>query len=94
MKKKIKLTYLKQPAKFIKKNNINENEIDDLVIKLVKIIKFNKQINLDFKTLKGELKGKYRIRKGKLRIIVTIKDNEIIIEAIIENIDFRGSIYK
>ena len=94
MKKKIKLTYLKQAAKFIKKNNINENEIDDLVIKLVKIVKFNKQINLNFKALKGELKGKYRIRKGKIRIIVTVKDNEVIIEAIIENIDFRGNIYK
>ena len=94
MKKKIKLTYLKQAAKFIKKNNINENEIDNLVIKLIKIVKFNKQINLNYKTLKGELKGKYRIRKGKIRIIVTVKDNEVIIEAIIENIDFRGNIYK
>ena len=47
-----------------------------------------------YKTLKGELKGKYRIRKGKIRIIVTVKDNEVIIEAIIENIDFRGNIYK
>ena len=94
MKKKIKLIYLKQPAKFIKKNNIKENEIDELVIKLVKIIKFQKQINLDFKNLKGELKGKYRIRKGRIRIIVTIKDIEEILEAIIEYIDFRGNVYK
>jgi len=94
MKKKIKLIYLKQPAKFIKKNNIKENEIDELVIKLVKIIKFQKQINLDFKNLKGELKGKYRIRKGRIRIIVTIKDIEEILEAIIECIDFRGNVYK
>jgi len=84
---------LKQAAKFIKKNSINENEIDELVIKLIKIIKFNKQINLDFKILKGELSGKYRIRKGRIRIIVAIKDEEIIIEAIIKNIDFRGNIY-
>jgi hypothetical protein len=63
MKKQIKITYLKKAAKFIKKNNLKEEEIDESVIKLIKIVKFNKQINLDFKALHGELKGKYKIRK-------------------------------
>jgi mRNA interferase RelE/StbE len=94
MKKQIKITYLKKAAKFIKKNNLKEEEIDELVIRLIKIVKFNKEINLDFKALQGELKGKYRIRKGKIRIIVSIEDDEIIIEAIIINIDFRGDVYK
>jgi mRNA interferase RelE/StbE len=94
MKKQIKITYLKKAAKFIKKNNLKEEEIDELVIRLIKIVKFNKKMNLDFKALQGELKGKYRIRKGKIRIIVSIEDDEIIIEAIIMNIDFRGDVYK
>lgn len=51
MKKQIKITYLKKAAKFIKKNNLKEEEIDELVIRLIKIVKFNKEMNLDFKAL-------------------------------------------
>jgi len=36
----------------------------------------------------------YRIRKGNIRIILTLEDNEIIIETIITDIGFRGDIYK
>jgi len=36
----------------------------------------------------------YRIRKSNIRIIVQVIDDEIIIEAIIEDIGFRGDIYK
>lgn len=45
------------------------------------------------KYLKGALKNKSRIRKGKIRVIIEIIENEIIIESIIEDIDFRGNIY-
>jgi len=90
----LKLTYLKKAQKFIDKNSITIEEIDKLVIKAVKKKIFNKNENIDIKDLKGILKGKIRIRKGKIRIIIEIKNNEIIIEAIIENIDFRGNIYK
>jgi mRNA-degrading endonuclease RelE of RelBE toxin-antitoxin system len=45
--------------------------------------------------LKGEFSGGYRVRKGKIRIIFSIGENsEVVIEAIIENVDFRGDIYK
>ena len=90
----LKLTYLKKAKKFIDKNNITIEEIDELVIKAVKKKVFNIDENIDIKDLKGVLKGKTRIRKGKIRIIIEINNNEIIIEAIIENIDFRGDIYK
>ena len=90
----LKLTYLKKAKKFIDRNNIIIEEIDELVIKAVKKKIFNKDENIDIKDLKGILKGKTRIRKGKIRIIIEIKNNEVIIEAIIENIDFRGNIYK
>ena len=36
----------------------------------------------------------YRIRKGNIRIIIQTVDDTIIIEAIIEDIGFRGDIYK
>jgi len=89
----LKLTYLKKAKRFIDKNFIKESEIDSLVIKAVKKKVFNIDENIDIKDLKGILKGKIRIRKGKIRIIIEIINNEVIIEAIIENIDFRGNIY-
>ena len=94
MKKQIKITYLKKAYKFLQKTTkITEKEVDKLVIKLIKKVIYKKDEIIDFKELKGNLKGKYRIRKGKVRIIATINNNEIIIEAIIENIDVRGNIY-
>ena len=36
----------------------------------------------------------YRIRKANIRIIVKLENDEIIIEAIIADIGFRGDIYK
>ncbi|MDY0116829.1 MAG: hypothetical protein RBR59_04530 [Sulfurimonadaceae bacterium] len=51
-------------------------------------------INIDLKELKGNFQNKYRIRKGNIRIIVEMMNEEIIIEAIINDIDFRGDVYK
>ena len=94
MKKKIKITYLKKAYKFLQKTDkISEKIVDELVIKLIKKVVYKKDENIDLKELKGNLKGKYRIRKGKIRIIVTLENDEIIIEAIIEDIDLRGNIY-
>ena len=44
--------------------------------------------------MKGSLKDIFRIRKGDVRIIVKVINEEIIIEAIINDIGFRGDIYK
>ena len=78
----------------MKKNIISEEKVEYLIVKFIKKVIYKKDENIDVKELKGNLKGKYRIRQGKIRIIVSIKNNEIIIEVIIENIDFRGDIYK
>ena len=95
MQKEIKITYLKKAQKFLDKNRsvIKESEIDKLMISAIKRIVFYQDVNIDLKALKGDLKGKYRIRKGKVRIIFEIKEDEVIIESIVENIDFRGSVY-
>ncbi len=73
---------------------ITENEIDDLIIKFVKKHFYSVDINIDYKALQGNLQGFFRIRKGNIRIIIQVVDNEIIIEVIIEDIGFRGDIYK
>lgn len=96
MKKDIKLTYLKKSKKFLDKNSstISESQIDELVIKFIKKHFYNIDINVDYKQLQGNLKDTFRIRKGNIRIILKVVDDEIIIEVIIEDIGFRGDVYK
>jgi mRNA-degrading endonuclease RelE of RelBE toxin-antitoxin system len=95
MNKNIKLTYLKKAQKFLQKNQniITESDVDELIIKAIKKVIYSIDINLDLKYLKGEYRNKLRIRKGKIRIIFEIVEDEVIIESIIENIDFRGDVY-
>lgn len=96
MKKSVKLTYLKKAKKFLDKNQnvITETEVDELVIRAIKKKIFGIDTNIDLKDLNGILENKSRIRKGRLRIIIEIIEDEVIIESIIENIDFRGNVYK
>ncbi len=95
MKKKIKLTYLKKATKFLKKNSsICEEEVDELVIRFIKSHFYGIDINSDYKQMQGNLTDIYRIRKGNIRIIVKAVNEEVIIEAIISDIGYRGGIYK
>ncbi len=95
MKKDIKITYLKKAVKFLDKNKniIKESDVDTLMISAIKKTVFSENINLDIKALKGSLLGKSRVRKGKVRIIFEILVDEVIIESIVEDINFRGNIY-
>jgi len=65
-----------------------------LIIKFIKKRFYNIDTNIDFKQMQGSISDIYRIRKANIRIIVKIIDDEIIIEAIIQDIGFRGDIYK
>jgi len=96
MKKDIKLTYLKKATKFLAKNKniLTEEESDGLVIKFIKKKFYNIDTNIDYKQMQGEIKDIYRIRKANIRIILKIVNDEIIVEAIIQDIGFRGNIYK
>jgi mRNA-degrading endonuclease RelE of RelBE toxin-antitoxin system len=44
--------------------------------------------------MSGTISNIYRIRKANIRIIVRLEDDEVIIEAIITDIGFRGDVYK
>ena len=96
MQKELKLTYLKKAKKFLDKNKsvITESQVDELVIKFIMSRFFGKDTNVDFKQLQGSLENIYRIRKGNIRIILQVANDEVIIEAIIEDIGYRGDIYK
>ena len=95
MTKELKLTYLKKATKFLikNKNTITETQVDELIIKFIKKKFYNVEINIDYKQMQGDLQDIYRIRKGNIRIILKIVNEEVIIEAIIEDIGFRGNIY-
>ena len=49
-------------------------------------------VNIDLRKLSGKWKGYYRLRKGKLRIIFEVSKSAGVL--FVENIDFRGDVYK
>ena len=96
MKKEIKLTYLKKATKFLAKNKsvLTEEQVDILVIKFIKKKLYNIDTNIDYKQMNGTISNIYRVRKANIRIIIRLENSEVIIEAIVTDIGFRGDIYK
>ena len=96
MKKEIKLTYLKKATKFLDKNKsvLTEEQVDTLVIKFIKKKLYNIDTNIDYKQMSGTIPNIYRVRKANIRIIIRLDDGEVIVEAIVTDIGFRGDIYK
>ena len=81
----------RQADKFAKKENIEDDEILNLV---KRVINYSKGLdeNIDVKKMKGKWKGYYRIKIGKVRMILRIDFKNK--SAFIDKIDFRGNIYK
>ncbi len=96
MKKDIKLTYLKKATKFLDKNKtvLTQTQVDILLIKFIKKKIYAIDTNIDYKQMSGNISNIYRIRKANVRIILKLENDEIIIEAIVTDIGFRGDIYK
>ena len=91
---KLEVVYLKRAEKFFSKNHVlKKSDATNLISKACKKIFFKEEINVDLKKLKGNLSNFYRIRYKDIRILFEVKDEEIIIKAIVNDIDFRGSIY-
>lgn len=92
----VKIQYEKIAVKFIKKNlsKISKDEIDNLILKAIKKMINKEDINIDLKKLVDNKNELFRIRKGDIRIIFSYTKNDEIIVSIVENIGFRGEIYK
>ena len=91
---KLEVIYLKKAEKFFSKNHIlKKSEATKLVAKACKKIFLHEDVNIDLKRLKGNLNNFYRIRYKDIRILFELKDEKIIVKAIVNDIDFRGSIY-
>ena len=77
--------------KFFKKNQIPQEQIFEVIKKAIK--KFQgESINVDIKKLKGIWADFYRIRKGEIRIIVKFDFDNLTV--LVEEIDWRGNVYK
>lgn len=91
---KVEIYYSKSSSRFLKKNkDISEDLIDTSIIEAVKKITGLEENSLDIRKLKGKLKNHYRIRTGKIRIIIKIEFGIIYIVNV-NNIDFRSNVYK
>ena len=77
--------------KFLEKNKLQENAVLQEIVLAIKKIQ-GEDVNVDLKKLKGEWKGFYRIRSGKLRIIVDFHFERH--RVFVEGIEWRGNIYK
>lgn len=77
--------------RFLKQNNLDES----LVIEKLRLAfkKFKgEDVNINIKKLGGVWDGFYRIRAGKMRIIVEFQFDKA--RAYIEEIDWRGNAYR
>lgn len=81
----------KSSEKFLAKNKFTIDEVKELIGKTIRYFR-GEDINVDLKKLKGEWKGFYRIRSGRIRIIAEFNfENSAVF---IEEIDWRGNVYK
>ncbi|MDP2926768.1 MAG: hypothetical protein Q8N65_01370 [bacterium] len=81
----------KNAEKFISKNELTLDEVRELVGKAIYYFQ-GEDININIKKLKGDWKGFYRIRTGRMRIIVEFNFENLVL--FIEEIDWRGNVYK
>jgi len=91
---KLEIFYKKVVSKFIKKNNFSKDKLDSLIIKAIKKIVKKEDINIDLKRLLTTDEELFRIRKGNIRIIFSFNLNGDVIVSFVENIGYRGDIYK
>ena len=91
----IEIGYSKSALAFFDKNGskLTREYSDELIIKAIKKIYKISIESIDLKALKGEI-GVYRIRKGDIRIVFRLDKNGNIVVASVNEIDFRGSVYK
>jgi mRNA interferase RelE/StbE len=84
------IEYSKRADDFIEEHGIKDVVRESIKNFILKITGLN--INIDVKKLKGEWAGYYRIRKGKIRIILKprIESKSIFVDVV----DFRGNVYK
>jgi len=86
-----KINLSKQIDRFMRNKKIKDNEILSFINKFINYSKGSDE-NIDVKRTKGKWKGYYRIRIGKVRIILKVDFKEKTI--FVDRMDYRGRVYK
>jgi len=84
------IEYSRDADRFIDKQDIRAEVREQLEFFLRKMR--GESISVDVRKLKGEWKGYFRIRKGRLRVIFSVDFNDRVLY--VERVDFRGKAYK
>lgn len=89
---KWKIKYSKRAIDFLRRENIEIGEVEILVVRSIRKLFLGKSEAVDIKKMKGNWKGYYRIRRGKMRIIVRFNHAERV--AYVERVGWRGKVYR
>ncbi len=86
-----KISLSREADKFLKREKISDELLQTQIRKFINVLKGADE-NVNIRKLKGKWEGFYRIRIGKMRIILRV-DFELK-EIFVDRIDYRGSVYK
>lgn len=86
-----RLNTSRNAEKFLAKNKLTTAKVRELIGGAIHYFQ-GEDINIDIKKLKGEWKGFYRIRSGRIRITAEFDFESSVV--FIEEIDWRGNAYK
>ncbi|OQW87578.1 MAG: hypothetical protein BWK78_08945 [Thiotrichaceae bacterium IS1] len=88
---KLRIDYSRQAQKFLDHNStvLTVAQVDMLITKAMKKLLKMENTNIDVQALRGDRRGSYRIRTGKVRIIFSYQSGVVMVVAVVA-IDFRG----
>jgi mRNA-degrading endonuclease RelE of RelBE toxin-antitoxin system len=86
-----KVNYSSQALKFIQKNPSRSEGLKECLRFFIKRLN-GEMVPLDIKKMRGSWKETVRIRKGDIRIVLSVDEGSKTIQ--IRVIDFRGDVYK
>lgn len=81
----------KKSDTFFKKNPQWKKKVIEIAKQFIRFLRGQEE-NLDIKKLKGKWEGFYRIKSGKIRILLSIDIDADTLY--IERVGFRGDVYK
>lgn len=86
-----RVAFSSEALKFLTHNHISEEAITEKIAEAIRMFQ-GERVNIKMRKLGGKWEGFYRIRKGKMRIIVEFRFADSFVY--IERVDWRGNAYK
>lgn len=89
-----KFIFSNQAEKFLTNpsNPISKSEAQVHLLDAIRKLTREEEKNIDVRKMKGQLKGWYRVRIGKIRIVFLFEEGEIRIVRV-DRADYRGNVY-